>query len=205
MRHVLLSWKQDLDGDAPFELIYLLEHKYSQANLGGSALKGRDAQIVALLDLLAKQIDFRLGLANVLCRVSGYADDPGYRESSWGRGYSSDEDADEADEYVGMGEVEETSLSIENMVDLEGTLIRKDLDFDFETEGMLEDLDEVLQEGTYDKQEYEGYLGNGAGSLERWYRRTVLVIWPRSNHYDIILGADRLNYACDKIKNTAST
>ncbi|EED79522.1 predicted protein, partial [Postia placenta Mad-698-R] len=86
MRHVLLSWKQDLDGDAPLKLIYLLEHKYPQANLRGSALKGRDAQIVALLDLLAKQLDFRLGLANVVCRVSGYADDPGYGRGGWGRG-----------------------------------------------------------------------------------------------------------------------
>ena len=65
LRHVLLSWKQTTNPDAPRKIIYLLDHKYSQANMKGSALKGLDAHKLAILQLLAKRHDFRIGLASL--------------------------------------------------------------------------------------------------------------------------------------------
>lgn len=41
LRHVLLSWRQDQFGEAPAQLIFELDYQYSEANLSGSALKGR--------------------------------------------------------------------------------------------------------------------------------------------------------------------
>lgn len=155
LRHVLLSWKQDDWGNAPQKIVYLLDHKYSLANLRGSALKGGDAQIVALLDLLAKQHGFRLGLAHVVCYVTGEADDDyGYR-----RGYCHYDDEDN-DGYVSMAEVTHTELNIEHLVDLDGRVINDRLAFEAEDEAIPAGFDEVLQDGDYDKQEYEGYMGN---------------------------------------------
>lgn len=36
------------------------------------------------------------------------------------------------------------------------------------------------------------------------YRRTALVIWPDSSHFDIMHGADGFKYACEKIRTTTS-
>jgi hypothetical protein len=71
LRHVLLSWKQQPDSTVPTKLIYLLQHKYSLASLRGNCLKGADAYKVALLQSLADQLNFDVGLANVECHVVG--------------------------------------------------------------------------------------------------------------------------------------
>ncbi|KAL1736100.1 hypothetical protein EV714DRAFT_266946 [Schizophyllum commune] len=182
LRHVLLSWKQTTNPDAPRKIIYLLDHKYSQANMKGCALKGLDAHKLAILQLLAKQHDFRLGLASLETSLSGYADDNGcsYGRSRYGRyGYYEDSEEDD-DEDVDFAEVEETETKITNLIDLEGRMLQDELEFDAEGDECIPgDLTEAVQQGDHDGQDYEGYMGNGAGSLSRWYRRTVLVIWPK--------------------------
>lgn len=178
---VLLAW-QDQE-NAPEKLLYLLDHKYSEANLRASALKGADAQRVALLDVLAKKYGFRLGLANAHCNLRGYAEDygPRRRRGGW---YSGSEDSDE--DNVDFAEVEEREMTIEHFVDLDGGLIAQKLEFDEETETIPVDLADSVESGPHDGQDYEGYMGNGAGSLSRWYRRTVLVIWPTKNNYTVL-------------------
>lgn len=142
LRHILLSWKQDEDG--PEKLVYLLDHKYSQANLSGSALKGKDAHAMACLDNLGRQLGFHLGLANLHHHVYGQAD----------------EDYDAYSNRVDIGEIDDRTMTIQNLVDLDGKLIRKDLDFDDETEAIPSEFAEEIEEGKHDKQEYEGYQGN---------------------------------------------
>ncbi|KAL1749666.1 hypothetical protein FB107DRAFT_252665 [Schizophyllum commune] len=168
--------------DAPRKIIYLLDHKYSQTNMKGSALKGLDTHKLAILQLLAKQHNFRLGLASLKTSLSGYADDNGcsYGRSRYGRyGYYDDSEEDD-DEDVDFAEVEETETNITNLVNLEGRMLQDELEFDVEGDGRIPgDLTEAVQQGEHDGQDYEGYMGNGTGSLSRWYRRTVLVIWPK--------------------------
>ncbi|KAI0714887.1 hypothetical protein C8Q76DRAFT_784084 [Earliella scabrosa] len=206
MRRILLAWKCKGRGGkgCPEKLVCMLAHKYSQANLRGSALKGADAHRVALLDVLARELGFHVGLANVVCHEHGYADDDGQYRGGGG-GWYSDDDSDEFDEGpVGMAEVEETAVSVENLVDLDGKMIRADVEFEAETETIPEDLVQQVLDGPVDKQEYEGYMGNGAGSLDRWYRRTVLVVWPSWSHFDIIHGEEGFAYACRKIAQFTS-
>ncbi|KAL1752725.1 hypothetical protein FB107DRAFT_277457 [Schizophyllum commune] len=166
LRHVLLSWKQMNRLDAPRKMIYLLHHQYSQANKTGSALKGLDAHKMAILQMLAKQHGFRLGLASLETYIAGSADD----EFGGYGGYS---------RRVSFGDVGEQSTKITNLTDLDGHLIKDVVDFDEENnECIPRELTDAVENGKVDKEEYEGYSGNEAGSLERWYRRTVLIIWP---------------------------
>ena len=165
LRHVLLSWKKhEGQGDAPTKLIYLLSHKYSQAALRGSALKGVDAHLVALLDNIGKPHGFHVALASLICteRGSGDVDGGGCgygRRRRYGWGYDEyDDDGDDDD--VSMVEVDETDVSIEHLVDLDGRLIRKDLTYDLETEVIPDELVEEITSGGHDDQEYEGYMGN---------------------------------------------
>ena len=162
LRHILLSWKQ-AEQDAPAKIVYVLSHKYSRANLSGSALKGLDAHLVALLENAGRPLGFGMGLANLTCTESGYAvdDGGGYGRRHRNR-YYEDEDEDEDDEDdVYMEEVEDTSVRIEHLVDMNGHLIQEKLDFCDETETVPSDLvKSITADGNYDDQEYEGYMGN---------------------------------------------
>ncbi|KAJ7623336.1 hypothetical protein FB45DRAFT_925321 [Roridomyces roridus] len=144
-------------------------HNYSMANLSASALKGSDAHIMALLDTLAKEIGFSLGLANLELRQSGAADDDGhdhYRRDKYGYGEEDSED----DQEVDFMEISDTTLEVSNFVDPEGHPI-DDCDLQVDDDGSLQE--EITANGDYE-QDYEGYMGNVGH-----YRHSVLVIWPR--------------------------
>ncbi|KAF7352874.1 Zn(2)-C6 fungal-type domain-containing protein [Mycena venus] len=182
MRHVLLSWKHQPDSAVPAKLLYLLQHKYSLASLRGNCLKGADAYKVGLLQSLAKQLNFDIGLANVECHLRGYGDDYGGYRGGYGSSEGDDDD-------VGMAEVEERSMSIGNLVDLDGRQIQDDVECEEDdSEFCPENLRENVEGGDPDEREYEGYQGNGAGSLELWYRRTVLVLWPHRRNAEMAYG-----------------
>lgn len=161
LQHALSSWQQaETDEDAPQKIIYLLSHKYSRAALGGSALKGTDAHLVAVLDNVGKQYGMRIGLANLTCTESGTADDYGGYDN-----WTSDEEYNDGGrrskhDNVRMEEVEDTDVKIEHLVDLDGKLIRQSIDYDLETEVIPEELVEQITDGRYDHQDYEGYQGN---------------------------------------------
>lgn len=145
LRRILRTWAEDGGINAPSKIVYLLEHKYSQANLRASALKGVDANQVAVLADLAKKQGFHLGLASVVCYVQGEGDDDfGHK------------DYDDVD----FGGDESKSTTIEHFVDLNGELISNDLDFEEEDETIPAELSYTILEGEHDRQEYEGYMGN---------------------------------------------
>ncbi|KAJ7781345.1 hypothetical protein B0H16DRAFT_1447812 [Mycena metata] len=176
-RHVLLSWKQQPESDVPDKLIYLLQHKYSLASLrgAGNSLKGADAYKVALVESLAKELEFDVGLANVECHVTGYGDDHFGQEDS--------------DEEVGMAEVESQTMSIRKLVALNGHHIRDEVECEEDdSEFCPENLREVVEGGDPMRESTKGYQGNGAGSLELWYRRTVLVIWLHRHNAEMVYG-----------------
>ncbi|PIL31358.1 hypothetical protein GSI_06057 [Ganoderma sinense ZZ0214-1] len=206
LRRILKSWAED-NYDAPDKIIYLLDHKYSQANMSGSALKGSDAHLVAMLDSVGRPLGFHLGLANLTCTQRGSAVDSGCgyrgygrRRGGWGSWYDDEDEDEDEDEFVEMEEVEQTDVDIEHLVDMDGKLIRETINFDVETDVIPQEVAEEITASHHDDQSYEGYMGNYAGSLERFYRRTVLVIWPPFAHFDIIHGGRGLEYACEKVR-----
>ncbi|KAI1793097.1 hypothetical protein LXA43DRAFT_281235 [Ganoderma leucocontextum] len=184
LREVLTSWR---DGDGgPAKIISLLNHKYSQANLSGSALKGADAHLVSTLEAIARPLGFNIGLANLICTEQGYGDA-----------------MSESDE-ISMDEVEETVVEIENLVDLDGDLIQDTFEYDVMTEIIPDKFALDITSGQYDDQDdHGGYTGNEGATVERFYHRTVLVIWPPWAHYDIVYGEEGLSRACNEL--TSST
>ena len=162
VRDALLSWNGAMkDGaPAPEKLLYLLEHKYSQANLRASALKGTDAYKVAVLELVAKETGFHLGLATFEYRLSGTASD-------YGGGYEYSRN----DDRVEFSEIEDREGTITSFVDLDGSLIANTIEYDEDHETIPAFLGEELVEGHYDGQEYEGYQGNVRGHYGYRFRR----------------------------------
>uniref|UniRef100_A0A0W0FCW6 Uncharacterized protein n=1 Tax=Moniliophthora roreri TaxID=221103 RepID=A0A0W0FCW6_MONRR len=136
--------------------------------MSSGALKGKDAHLLAIVDTIAKELGFYLGLANIEHNEKGYAEDYDYGED---------------DEDVTMAEVAETSTKVAHLVNLEGQLVSEELDVEEE-----------------DDQDYEGYMGNGAGSLERFYRRSALVIWPKWTRIGKDRGDRRSQYALETLR-----
>ncbi|KAL0568271.1 hypothetical protein V5O48_013714 [Marasmius crinis-equi] len=175
LRHILLSWKQQKRG--PRKIVYLLDHSYSCESLSASILEGGDARMVGLLDSLAKEVGFSLGLAHVEHTKHGIAEEKG--EGCYGcspRGYDSDEmEEDEVD--VEMLEVSDEITALRPLVNLDGTLICENVAVNDSSETIPNDFFNEYT-GWYD-QEYEGYQGECEGTLTRYYRHSALVIWPR--------------------------
>lgn len=126
IRHILLSWKQNNDGETPEKLVYLLKHDYSGEKLSGSILKGSDAGVVACLESLGQEAGVRLGLATLEIHRTGDNDnaeeDDILREDIFGR---NDYENNKRNESAEMGEVHQINLTHEGLVDLGGFLICK--------------------------------------------------------------------------------
>lgn len=48
---------------------------------------------------------------------------------------------------------------------------------------------EPLDQGEPDKEDFEGYTGNAGMTLERWYHRAAVMIWPEKSRFDVLCEA----------------
>lgn len=186
LRHILRSWRQQIsDEDSPEKIIYLLQHRYSHANYRGSALKGSDAQVVAIVESVGKELGFRVGLALVECHLRGGADDGGntyHPPPAWR--LSSDDEPPDSDDLEFL-EVYEKTMTITELVDLDGRPLKKKLKLTDEDEDgtgvefIPADLREEVENGPHDEQDYEGYQGNVRLSMPSKLRRFLLSLGLR--------------------------
>jgi hypothetical protein len=153
------NWK---NGDYEIEkVVYELEYKYSRANLSASALKGRDSAIFALVDSVAKELGFCMGLAHLELTLTGTPDGPGFDDDYDDEWEDDDSHGDEErEENWSFGDIDERTVSVTNLVDAKGKQIAPNVDFDDETEAIPSGFVEEIEAGRHDRQEYEGYQGN---------------------------------------------
>ncbi|MEX2185183.1 MAG: 2OG-Fe(II) oxygenase, partial [Pirellulales bacterium] len=188
-------------GAEPAKLAIALDHQYSKEGLRIDALKGVDRSRAEMLFDAAEQAGCVAHLALVTKWQSGSAeggdfyDDYHYRRNRYRRwSYDDDEDedddegdADEAQAGDGtgyeMGEIFDESLSINNWSDRGGNKVAFDempLDAGQIVSAQGVDAWELTQE------EFEGFTGNAGMTLERWYHRAAVVVWPREHHFAVL-------------------
>lgn len=167
------------DSDEPTRLVYLLDHEYTQRALGWARLKGSDASRAAMVRAAADAADCEatLALAEVHETWSAYEDEPSW---GWHGGYSDDEDEDEdsdggsADDYE-LEELIESETRLDCWLDDSDEVTPTSLTiFDDEVCATTPTADLSPHESSY-----EGYMGNYGNTLDRWYRRAAIVLWPR--------------------------
>ena len=66
-------------------------------------------------------------------------------------------------------------------------------------------LREVIAQSAFtqrepDDTEYEGFMGNYGPTLDRWYHRAALVIWPRENSIELLIQSGPSSSVPDFIK-----
>ena len=170
----------------PCKLAITLEHRYSQDGLALSRLKGVDRTRAEVLFEAAKQSGCIAHLGLVTHWENGSADDDyeWFREQSR---YGFAEDESDLNRHE-MGEIFDESLSIDHWSDREGKRI-------LFGEICLQE-DEIISETPLDEweisdEEYEGYTGNEGMTLERWYHRAAIVVWPHDKHFEVLCDAGK--------------
>jgi hypothetical protein len=178
------------DADEPTRLVYLLDHEYTQRALGWARLKGSDASRAATVRAAAAAADCEvaLALAEVHETWSAYEDEPswgGGRRGSYWDDDVDDEDEDDEDDEDGHGgdsaddyelqELIESTTSLECWLDESGEAAPTSL--------IVSEGEVCATTPTADlsprESSYEGYMGNYGNTLDRWYRRAAIVLWPR--------------------------
>ncbi|RBQ20615.1 2OG-Fe(II) oxygenase [Spongiactinospora rosea] len=172
--------------ERPKRLAYLLNHEYTARGLSWSRLKGSDAAGVASLRAAAERAgcEATLALAEIQETWDAYDpdEDPWYREHDENEedpgGHKDSGDADDG-RYV-LNDLIECTITLAHWIGPEtGRLEQISLDLG---EAEVASTTPTTDLTPYSSQ-YEGYMGNYGNTLDRWYRRAALIIWPRSRNF----------------------
>jgi hypothetical protein len=173
----------------PNRLVYLLDHEYTPRGLTWRRLKGADASRVALLRAGADKAGCEaiLALADVRTTHSAFPADEGY--GYWDQNWH-DGDYDEDDEYSGDVSDSEGEYDIQELIDSEVTLTHwtGPEGTRLEETSLYVDRKQVCASTptgalTPYSSEYEGYMGNWGNTLDRWYHRAAVIVWPREQAF----------------------
>ena len=175
--------------DAPNRLVYLLDHEYTLRGLTWRRLKGADARRVALLRTATDKAGCEavLALADIKTTHSAFPADEGYgyRRRGWYDDYDEDDD-----EYSGGASDSEREYDIQDLIDSEVTLTHwtgPDGTRLEETSLYVDRKEVCASTPTGDlapySAEYEGYMGNWGNTLDRWYHRAAVIVWPREQAF----------------------
>jgi 2OG-Fe(II) oxygenase superfamily len=177
------------DLDPPNRLVYLLDHEYTQRGLNWNRLKGADAERAALLRAAVEQAGCQAVLA--LAEV----------KETWDA-WPSDEDPWDDYDYDEEDEDQDYDRAYQDRAGSSGDYQLNDLIEDEITLGWwtspdgaggepvllyVPDFEVCASTPSADltpyQSEYEGYMGNYGNTLDRWYRRAAVVVWPRDRAF----------------------
>lgn len=178
---VTRRWSEEA-APTPDRLVVLLDHQYSERGLAAGRLKGRDVEWVSRLRVAADRAGClsALALAEIRQTWSAYEDD-----RSWSYRYDDDEDDQESDDGESSASYDVGEL-IEDEISLgwwkragvgSGEQISLSVD-----EGEVCSVTPTASMTPYES-EYEGYMGNYGNTLDRWYRRAAIVLWPAGRDF----------------------
>lgn len=177
----------------PDRLVYLLDHQYTQRGLAWNRLKNSDATRAAALQEVAANLDCEiyLALADVHETWSCEEDDYDHHGFRSGRGYDEeDEDGEYDEEAEPDGRVSETP-ELTELID-SGIELRHWIGPGKRPSAIASGVgaDELCftkpsAELEPFKSEHEGYMGNYGNTVDRWYHRAAVVLWPRERTFVI--------------------
>ncbi len=177
----------------PSRLVYLLDHEYTARGLGWGRLKGSDAARAAALRAAAERAGCEVVLGLAAVQETWECEEPWEPEYHGRRRYWERDEEDEDDEWVSederpaddpdayvLGDLIDSSVSLERMVDAKGGASEPIVTSVAEHEVCATTPSSAL---TPHAAEYEGYMGNYGNTMDRWYRRAAIVLWPRERAF----------------------
>lgn len=174
--------------DPPNRLVYLLDHEYTARGLSWARLKGSDATRAATLRAAAEARDCEvaLGLAEIQETWDALEPDHRYTRRHWSDDDHDDED-DAPDSDRGLQDYElqdliDSSIRLTRWTDPAGAWT-EDISLSLDEDEVCSSTPTVRLQ-PYES-EYEGYMGNYGNTMDRWYRRAAVVVWPRTRSFEI--------------------
>jgi hypothetical protein len=190
-------WHDDEQREPPDRLVYLLDHQYTQRSLGWQRLKGADVARAAVLEAAAQRLECEavLALADVheqwSCEDEGspfgdYRSRRGWRRFPNEDEWETDPEAED-DDLEPMGGAPELIELLDTGIELRHWIGARGL---AEAAAGGVDMDEVCwTKASSDlhpfTSEHEGYMGNWGNTVDRWYHRAAIVLWPRERTFVI--------------------
>ncbi|TVR51845.1 MAG: 2OG-Fe(II) oxygenase [Puniceicoccaceae bacterium] len=182
------------------KIVYLLDHRYTEAALSLAALKGGDAAIAEVLFKAAAEADFSIHLGMVHIEESGWAEYTGYYQPRGGHRRRWEEDDEDEEEEYEIGEVCDERRFIAQWRDAADRPVNL-------AEIPLQD-DEVLPVGALrgeapDALHFSEATGNEGASFERTYLRAAVVLWPRDS-FDVICASAGFDSTLARLEQRAA-
>ncbi len=162
-------------------LVFALEHQYTQRGLSLNRLKGADRSLADLIIEAADKADCRLHMAQVLRHTQQWADDGSY--GRWNRRYSHRDNLQKG--KLELGIIYEEELHGVEWTSIDGKK-QPFGEIDFEVSSVVSSV--PMQDWKPTSEDFEGYTGNAGNTLDRWYRRSAIVVWHRDHHFDVVAG-----------------
>lgn len=176
--------------------VILLEHHYTEANFSMRRLKGHDRQRAAALFTAAAHAGLTARLALATLYQMGELED-GYDYGSRShRGSRGREDPDSGT----MGEIYDESFELDHW--------RDGCDRKLSLAAFPLNPNEVITAEDFsaidpDEKAGEGYTGNAGCTMEYWYRRAAVDLWPEGRDEEILC-AKNLREACANLVSLSS-
>ncbi len=187
-------WSHDTPGEPPDRLVYLLDHEYTRRGLAWSRLKNADAARGAVLREVTRRLDCEIFLALVdVHEIWGCEEEDfgyesygrrwGWRDRRWGWGHGEDEVERRLRRTVtpALVDLQDSDVELRHWV---GTGGRPD-----GIDSRVDPAELCYTKASVDFEpfasEYEGYMGNWGNTVERWYHRAAVVLWPRERTFVI--------------------
>jgi len=187
----------DRGADPPNRLVYLLDHEYTARGLSWSRLKGSDARRAAALGAAAARADcdIVLALADIHETWSCFEpewDGPWHGRSRYRRWDNWDDELDDEDgsgpeaptdpDGYELDELVDWSVTLDCWIDPSGKQAEPIVTSVHDAEVCATTPSVELQPYS---SEYEGYMGNYGNTMDRWYHRGALVLWPRRRSFAV--------------------
>jgi hypothetical protein len=170
------------DLDPPRRLVFLLDHEYTQRGLAWRRLKGADVKRAASVRAAAEQAGCEAVLA--LAEVKETWDAIPSDDEPW-----NDYDENDYDEND-LGPDEDGDYELNGLIDDEITLgwwTTPDGSGGEPISLHVPDYEVCATTPSANlepyQSEYEGYMGNYGNTVDRWYRRAAVVVWPRDRAF----------------------
>ncbi len=176
-------WHGDTNTEPPDRLVYLLDYQYTPSGLSWQRLKGVDVQRAAALLAAARQLHAEIFLTLADVHETWSAEDD-YQQHGYWSDEQEDEDRNELDSHErhpALGDLIDSEVELRHWVAPDGSK-REDTDFASTAELCM---NRQSVDCAPFQSEYEGYMGNYGNTVDRWYHRAAVVLWPRERAFVI--------------------
>lgn len=178
-------WRSDTGRTPPERLVYLLDHQYTPAGLSWTHLKGADAQRATALRRVAERLDAEIFLALADVHEIWSAENDYRTAGRWEEVDDENEDDGEDGSNTGdpvLSELIDSEIELRHAIAPDGSRLAAETDFAAEAELCMNRLSVDCAPF---RSEYEGYMGNEGNTVDRWYHRAAVVMWPRERAFTI--------------------